>query len=75
MSEPLPGRGTPATQEERIAAVRGFLNAMDATVPEDRAINAELRRVMERAVRQPSLPVDAPARGARVAGVAAEEAS
>jgi hypothetical protein len=63
VSEPLPGRGAPAGQEERSAAVQGFLDATDAAVPEDRAINAELRRVMERAVRQPSLPVDRPPTG------------
>jgi hypothetical protein len=63
VSEPLPGRGTPASQEERRAAVHGFLDATDATVPGDRAINAALRRVMERALCQPSLPVDRPAAG------------
>jgi hypothetical protein len=62
----------PATQEERIAAVHGFLDAMDAAVPEDRAINARLRRVMERALWQPSLPVDRPAAGARPDGGAGE---
>jgi hypothetical protein len=62
----------PATQGERIAAVHGFLDAMDAAVPEDRAINAELRRVMERALWQPRLPVDKPASGARPDGGAAE---
>jgi hypothetical protein len=61
VSEPLPGRGMPATQGERIAAVHRFLDTMDANVPEDRAINAELRRVMEGALRQPSLPLDRPA--------------
>lgn len=60
VSEQLPGRGAPETQEARAEAVRSWLDRMDAQAPEDRAINAELRRLMERTMLQPRLPASGP---------------